>query len=499
MWKKIFGKADMSADAMNNDISPTVRTVFLGTLWRFLRYPFLLLSVIIVPRMMGVETYGSFAFFMSIYVICEALTELGVVQIFGRFIPELDDHDQRRLSQFLHGILFYGMLITLAVIGIAVVAFLGFHPACFPPGWLAVLCVILFLGKLQGTLFAFMYGRNEISRFSARDLMRSVFRFAFVVLLFKFFGLTGALWALVVNEIILLAVGIYWTKNHLFQKVGVLRFSEFKSYILFGFTFFIPIFLFGILRGSGNIFIKALTYSSAQVSYFDIANQFIQLSGSFFSLILAALIPSLTERHVQKQDETVRNWLGITLAYCGIGAFIAVNALIFLGKPVIAAFLGQSFSDVYQNAVIMTIALVPILVGSVGVNLSILRKEPRVYIQSVLSGAVVMILFFILLIPKMGAAGASWATVIGYFTYALVFSFKYRQEFANILKRFFIVLAVVCAVVPFYFLQTDFVVAIILFILTTLAYIAILLLLKVVSVKHLKTIWQAFKTSPPTR
>ncbi|MFC1460953.1 lipopolysaccharide biosynthesis protein [Verrucomicrobiota bacterium] len=412
-------------------------------------------------------------------------------------MPELPDHDQERASRFLHGVMFYGLIATLGAIGIVTAVVLVFQPASFPPRWLALLCLILLLGKLQGTLFAFMYGRNEIARFSVRDLMRSVFRFVFVVVLFRFFGLKGALYGLALNELMLLAVGIWWTRDYLFRRVGRLPFLEFKPYILFGLTFFIPVFLLGILRGSGNLFINALTQSFVQVSYFDIANQFLQLTGSFLSLILAALIPSLTQRYIQKEEGAVQRWLGIVLAYCGIGAFIAVNALVFMGKYVIVLCLGQSFSPVYQNAVIMSCAMVPILVGSAGVNLSILKKEPRVYIQSAVVGAVVMIAFFALLIPKMGAVGASWATVLGYAAAAFVFCLKYRSDFAEILGKFLVVLAVACCVIPFYFVEIGLTGSILMFILTTLACIAALFALKVVNLAHLKTLWQAFRSSSP--
>ena len=482
----------------NKELStdPFLKSFSLGTLWRLLRYPVLALSVIIIPGMMGPETYGKFAVFMSIYVICEALTELGVVQVFGRFIPEFPEHEQQNLSQFLQGMLLYCLIITLVIIGLAGVALLFFHPSFFSPAWLLVLCLVMFFGKLQGTLFAFIYGRNEIGRFSARDLMRTLFRFIFVILFFKFFGLEGALWALVINELILLGVGIYWTKDYLFQKIASLKFSYFKPYILFGLTFFVPTFLLGILRGSGNVFINILTHSTVQVSYFDIANQFLQLTGTFLTLILAALVPVLTRFYIQGQQEKVQEWLGIALAYCGIGAFIIYNLLVFLGKHVILLVLNTSFLEVYPNAVILEISIIPMLIGGIGFNLSLIKKEPRVFLISVLIGVLAMIALFGLLIPCMGAIGASWATVLGYSAYALVFYINYRKEMTAIIKRFLVVIAVFCVLAVFYSLNVDLAISIVLCIGTSVIGVFVLLLLKVVSIKHLKILWRAFKAHP---
>ena len=66
------------SDASRRAARHTLRTVSVGTLWRVLRYPFLVLSVSIIPRMMGTDVYGQYACFMSVFLVFDCLTDLGI-------------------------------------------------------------------------------------------------------------------------------------------------------------------------------------------------------------------------------------------------------------------------------------------------------------------------------------------------------------------------------------------------------------------------------------
>ena len=85
----------------------TVRTMAWGTMWRALRYPFVILSFVLIPKFMGKPLYGKFAYFMSVYLMLDLITDVGITQVFGRFIPEIRKRGQDQVSHFLHGILFF--------------------------------------------------------------------------------------------------------------------------------------------------------------------------------------------------------------------------------------------------------------------------------------------------------------------------------------------------------------------------------------------------------
>src|SRR4030095_10778961 len=71
----------------------TTKNLVSVALFKVAQYPFLLLYMITIPRMMGPELYGQYALLVSIIAIVPAWTDLGMTKIYGRFVPELRLHN----------------------------------------------------------------------------------------------------------------------------------------------------------------------------------------------------------------------------------------------------------------------------------------------------------------------------------------------------------------------------------------------------------------------
>lgn len=415
----------------------TVRTVSVGTLWRILRFPFVLLSLTVIPRLMGDADYGRYVYYMSIYLILDMLTDFGFLQMFGRFLPEgtaaLEDPSSRALME---GSLIYGTLLPIGawlLFGLA-----GWlHPAwAFAPTPYLLLGLTLVFNRIAGTLFLILYGRNQIGLYSAREVLRSTFTFLLVWGLFLSFGLTGAFAGLLFNEIALTLIGLYWTRQWIFRRWTALRFRDFAPFLVFGLTFFLPALLYGLMQRAGNVLVQGISGSSEQVAYYDVANQFLLLTATFLGLILSTLIPALGALHARGDTASIARWQGRIAAYCAMALVLSLYALLGLGETAIALCLGTEFLPVFKNALIMTLATPAILVATVGMNYALLEKRPVVYLQAVAGGALAMTAVGLLLIPRHQSAGACWATVIGYAAMAAVFAYHYRTPFRSIFPAF---------------------------------------------------------------
>lgn len=421
---------------MSYDSRQTLRTVTIGAFWRLLRYPFLFLSLIVIPRYMGKSLYGQFAYFTSVLTVCEAFTGLGNIQIFGRFIPEMG-RDPAREARLLHGIMYWSNLLV-AAFAVAVSAFmLLVRPEGFPLRWLPILICIMVAGKIQGTTFAFLYGRNEIARFSARELVRSALTFLLIVGLYAWTGsLDAALWALALNEIALMLLSFWWGRAALFRSWGPLPFREFLPYFLFGATFYIPTVLLFFLQRSAPLFIRGLTGRYEDVAPFDLANQFLMTTGMFLGLIFTTLVPALSKLHASDRGAEVLAWNRVALAWCGTAAFLVYAGLVYLGRPAIRLLLGDQFSETYGVAVVTGLAFSPMLVSQMGMNFAVVRKKPSIYAASTVFGVIAMVAASFLLIPTWKAVGAAWATVAGHLAVALVYAFAFRGAFLVMLRDF---------------------------------------------------------------
>lgn len=485
---------DDTAESARHDTHSTVRTVSLGTMWRVLRYPFILLTVAIIPRLMGDTDYGKYAYFMSVFVILDICTDLGFLQIFGRFVPECEaSGDHARTRGLFHGILAYGMLLAVAL-SIGLFVFTRVRPIqSLTTHWLIILVCMLLLTRLEGTFFSFLYGMNHIARFSAKEVLRSGVTLLLVIAFYWRFGLTGALWALVANEVILTAVGAWWTREFLFHPGRGFDARALKPYALFGVTFYIPAFFFGMLQRSGNVFVQSLTQSPEAVAYYDIANQFLLLTATFLGLIIQTLLPALTKLHIRSEQDTIQRWQRVVMTYCAIVAFLAFNALMWLGEPLIRAWLGDSFAPVMPNARIIAAAMIPVLIAYAGMNYALLDKAPGVYTAGVAAGLGMMAVSCIVLVPRMGSAGGAWATVLGYTALGLVFLVHYRARFREVLRHFWVAVAVGLCFLPVYRIEAGLVHSALWFAGTSVLYCAVLIALRVIRWSDAQKIRDAFK------
>jgi len=486
--------ADQPNLHQREDVKSTIRTMSLGTFWRVLRYPFILLSMAIIPRLMGDADYGRYAYFISLFVILDMMTDLGFLQVFGRFIPEYETTgDRARLIGLLRGVLKFGMMLAMALV-VGLVLFFIMRPM---PGvdahWIVLLSLMLLLTRIEGTLFSFIYGLSHIARFSTKEVLRSACTLILVVVFYWKFGLIGALWALVVNEMILCVLGVVWTRDYLFSGGTGMGVSALRPYLVFGIGFYIPSFLFGLLQRSGNVFVQNITHSSEQVAYYDIANQYLLLTATFLGLILQTLLPALTKLHIEKETVMMERWQRTVLTYCAILAFMSFNALMWLGEPLIVTWLGESFRPVMDNAVIIAIAIIPILIAYAGMNYALLEKNPGVYICGVGAGMAVMTVTSLILVPRLGSVGAAWGTVFGYSALGLVFLIRYFPMFSKVLPGFGVAVLIALLFLPVYQWGDGWRDSALLFAVTSVVYPAILLVLRVIRWKDVQKITDAFK------
>ncbi len=465
----------MDENARREDARRTIRTVSLGAMLRLLRWPFVLLSMVFIPRIMQDQVYGRYALFSSVYIMADMFSDIGILQIMGRFVPgqETPDLDRRR-RLLLQGLLVAGLLLALLAC-LAVIVFVGlFSFEDFPSEWLFPFCLLMIVTRVEGVLYAFLYGMNHIARYSSRDVMRSLLSFAAVLVFFLRYGLQGALWSLVVREGVLGVIALRWTWRFLYPRVSF-GWLDLKPYVLFGVSFYVPLMLFGFVQWSGPMFIQAIAKSPEHVGYFDVANQFLMLSVSFLGLILMTLLPSMSAYREADDHAIIHRWHGNIMGYCGVVVFMIFNALVWLGEPVLALCLGPDFAPVRNLALIMVLAMIPGLIVYVGMNYTLLAKEPAVYTRGVVAGIAVMTLVSLALIPRLVSAGAAWASVSAHAVLAAFFCYRYREDFRHVLSGYFKAILLGVLFIPMLWVKVRLPWAVMGFVAASLLYLALVL------------------------
>jgi PST family polysaccharide transporter len=160
-----------------------------------------------------------------------------------------------------------------------------------------------------------------------------------------------------------------------------------------------------------QVFLKHFIDTTA-VGFYSVAVQLTEIWQVVPQILLAALFPALVNAHLSKNNYGKR--ILALLALLGLYSLGVSLATMLLAPILVPLIYGAAFSASIPLLQIYTWSLFGTVAGFLITN--VLVTENKRFIQVVV-GLVPMILNIVLnllLIPKAGAAGAAWATVISY-------------------------------------------------------------------------------------
>lgn len=479
---------------MISEAHVTARNAFKVLFLRISQFPILLLFVLIIPRMMGPELYGKYAFMTSLLVILSMFTGLGTVEIFGRFIPEfVSKNKTRKIHKLFFSTLFLKIIVTTIVSTIFFLTFYFFTPEGYDITFFLIIAVALFIYEIDRTLYSFLFGLNEIGKFTSRDLLRRLFSLVFVIFMFKYFGLLGAILAILMNELALLFFAIFWSRKYLhFENFD---FSFLKPYLKFGLMFFLSSTLLIFLQRSGNTLIQFISQNPKEVAFFDIANQIFLINSMFIFFLFSAFIPVFTTLLIKNREDKINKWSSMILKNAGIICILVLNSILLVGSDLVNLIFGVEYEKVFINLIIIYFGIFPLLLAQIGTVFSIIYKEPRKYIIAISFAVITFLATSFLFIPKYASIGCSIATLCSSIVLGIAMYLQFTKNISsyalkNLLKIFFLGLISV----PFIFLKADLITNLLLGILFIIIYSITLFKTKILNIKEIREIIEAIRS-----
>ena len=169
----------MNESATTKEATITTRNISGVLLLRLVQFPFLALYVMLVPRIMGPEIYGELAFLISIITITSSLVNIGIGDIYGRFIPELEARNEWRSINILFTNMF--ALKTIITVTFTVVLFLMLNLAYgdrFLLGYFILIVITVMIIDLESVFYSLLFGLNKLVKFSLREPIRRMLSLA---------------------------------------------------------------------------------------------------------------------------------------------------------------------------------------------------------------------------------------------------------------------------------------------------------------------------------
>jgi O-antigen/teichoic acid export membrane protein len=386
-----------------------------NTLWLLSEKLIKLLGAVVISaliaRHLQPDGFGTLNFYLAMLSIASVLSSLGLNRIVVREVAS--SHNKAETASLVKTALYLRLFASFLVFFIAVVSANLFVPQ--HQGYYSAIVFICLIFNASEILDLYQQG---ISRFKVVSQVRLI---AFVIsaaikltlVMFK----VDLVWFLVANlvEYIVIALLIYkYCARYNSQSIlaaGV--FSPTKVKILVSESW--PEIIAGF---SAILFLKMdqimLFYLSSeqQVGIYSAAAR---LSEAWYFIpmaIVAATFPRLVELKKTNMASYLKG-IKFLLNFMVIFSIVVSLVVMFIGDKAIQIIFGDAFSDSSSVLVIHTWSSIFLCIGLVSGSWLVTEKRIKLNLYRNLVGLSVNFFLNMLLIPRYGAIGASWAMVFG--------------------------------------------------------------------------------------
>lgn len=411
----------MTADAktMSRDLSLiTVNKVIQligGALW-----------AVIVPRWMGPEVYGQFTLAMATSLLLWWVGDFGGLEVFGRHIPSLQEHDPGGAKKLFGQAFLLRLLVGLSLPFVM----LGVGPLIAPwlRGWPAALVGLAAgLHIISWTSYHLLYARKDMGKWATELSWRLMTQLPLVLLVGRW-GLTAQMAAYTANEVIYLALALWWTRDWFSRATLRPNFTFLRPYLRMGGGFWATNIGLIILFRTGTLLVQILTGESAQVSFFDLSLTVFFLIHTIIDQLIRAFLPTISGFQEDGQRERVGQWLQVVTQWGAALAVAAVIAVQYTADFILPFMLGADFEEAATVLRVMLLSLPALALVGVGAVATAVRQSARAKLIAIAAGILAFWLSSVWLVNQGGAVGAAWALTIGLNVYALALFAQVRGD-----------------------------------------------------------------------
>ena len=222
---------------------------------------------------------------------------------------------------------------------------------------------------------------------------------------------------------ILEAVIVVWSVKRVRLVQGKARFiaSEARMMLKEGFPLVLTTLSVAIYHRIDQVMLHKMSGDQVLGPYV-IAVQLTELFSALPVALMISMFPALAQ--VAKDNQRFERYLGETYRFLLVAVFAACTLVTPLAAPAVELFYGKQFLPTASLLIVLVWSEVPVFFGVVLGNALVAKGMQKYTPYGAIAGAFINTLLNLILIPRYGALGASWATVISY-SFAGVLSFLF--------------------------------------------------------------------------
>lgn len=363
----------------------------------------------LVPRLLGPANFGRFSLLISVAQWFLLLSGLGSTQLTGRFVPVMLLRDQRADARRLFGNLLAVRLLSGPVAAVFCLVLLRLWLRDLSLALLAPVAATVALRSISSVPFAFFLGLNQAARWGAGELARRWSALLLVVAGTAWLGVRGACLGLVLSEIVVLALGLRWSRAHLSLADVRLERDFIAPYLRYNALFFAGNLLFALCHRGGEALVRATGADYTQVGYYGVAAAAHVAAAHAVWQVLMAFLPLLSRLRARGQKDAAGEWASRLLKMHIAGSVVLAVGAQLLGADVLRLVAGPAFVPAAPLLVPVSVTVLAYGVGGVGRLMALALERPRIAFAAAFAQAAALVSLGLPLAARSGAFGVALA------------------------------------------------------------------------------------------
>lgn len=376
-----------------------------------------------LSRVLGATALGVYSFTSSVVLYFTLFAMLGTVNYGTRTIAAAENNIEERSKSFWS--IFCLQLIATTICSIAYLVYLLFFCKDY-----------LFISLLQGLaiiacFFDISWLYFGVEEFKITVVRSMVIKIITVLLIICFVRNSDDLWLYTFIMLMgtLASQLVLWV--YLPRYINVLKISitDVLIHIKPNIVLFIPLLAMSVYHIMDKTMLGVLS-SYEQNGYYYNADKLINIPLCIINGFGTVLLPRMTALYNSKKIEEANSLLLISLEGVALVSIAMSCGIAAISNEFVPFF----FGDGYEDCIVLTIVLSPVLVikgftNTIRTQYLVPLKKEQYYINSVICGAATNLVLNLMLIPRLGAMGAVIGTLLAEFVACLVQFFVLIKNF----------------------------------------------------------------------
>jgi O-antigen/teichoic acid export membrane protein len=390
--------------------------IFWLTISKVLVYLLSFITVMLIPRYLGVEGYGQLNFVLSFIGVFLIFGDLGINTLTLREVSK----NNNLAKKYFNNLFLFKILLSLFLSVVIVIVSFIINKPLIVKQILILSTVYLSFNILSNFCLKFLQSFQKLKYQSIYDILVKAFYVVFVLLFIYFnLGIAGVFWAHILTAII----GFLYILFSLKKQVKINLKQDFlfiKKTMIKAWPFALGVLFTNIYFHFDTILISFI-HGEYYVGLYSIGYTLYRFLLNMLSIFTITFFPVIARYAYKKNLNKVVSSLTYVILSFSIPLTIGG---IFLSKQIISFAFGKQ----YLNGIVpFNIILVFFLISSVKVIFVYLlynRHYEKFVLKFKIYATIINVLLNILVIPVYGIVGAAITTVISEWILFVVFYFK---------------------------------------------------------------------------